>query len=83
MIAVGLVYRHRLAGQDRLVDLQVARVYERAVGRHSSAFVEVNQIAADEIRGWRLPQLVVAIHPRLRGRELPQLLGRFEHSGDL
>ena len=58
-----LLDRHRLAGQRGLVDRQVRRHHQAAVGRDPVAGLEQHDVAGHELVGGDLDDPVVAPHP--------------------
>ena len=72
VLAGGSLDRHRLAGQDRLVDLQGLLTVQDAVGGNAITGLDPDQIAGNQHRGVELVEVVVAHHPHLRGGEFPQ-----------
>jgi len=63
-------YRHRLAGQRRLVDGDPEGSGQAQVGRHDVAGVEPDQVATDQVGGGHDLVDAVADHPG-RGRREP------------
>ncbi len=73
LVAAGLVDRHRLASEHRLVEHRPVGLTQHAVGRHPIAGLEPHPIAGHHVGARQAHQHAVAQHPRLCRREGPQV----------
>ena len=72
----GLAHRHRLAGEQRLVEQQVVGGNQQRIGRHPVAFAQQQQVAAHHVTPRDTQVLAIAHHQRARAGEVAQGLDR-------
>ena len=82
-----LAHGHRLAGQQRFVDLQVLAFDERSIRGNTIAFGKNDDVAARHFAAWNSFALAVANDQRARTRQVPKrfqnaLGARFLNDGD-
>ena len=82
-----LAHRHRLAGQQRFIDLQVLAFDEHSVCWNTIAFGKHNHVAARHLPAWNPLALPVANDQRAGTRQVPErlqnaLCARFLNHGD-
>jgi hypothetical protein len=74
---VRLADRRRLAGQQRLVELEIALREHGGIGRHAVAFGQHDDVAAHHLAPGDAPLLAAAHHQRPRARQIAQ---GFQHT---
>jgi hypothetical protein len=72
-VVVGLVHRHRFAGQHRLVEHRAVGVPQPAIGRHAISGFDPDPIARHDFGARQPHQPPVAQHPRLRAGQRAQM----------
>ena len=71
-----LAYRHRFAGEERLVHRKIRRAANHRVGRDAIALGEHEKVADHDLAPGDAPLLAVADHERPRARQITQRLER-------